>query len=82
MIKAVLTIRFNDKKSASAVDSALSPDNVKLPQGMKIRQALKGNVLRVYVSVDTLEKLNTLIGTLDEFVSHIQAATKTLESTE
>ena len=79
MISAVFTIRFSNRKSARAVDVALSPDNVKLPQGMKISQTLNGNELRVKISVDSLEKLSTLIGTLDEFLSHVQVATKTLE---
>jgi hypothetical protein len=79
MIKSVLTIRLDNQKTAQAVDSALSPDNINLPSGMKISQVRRTNLLKITVEVSDNVRLATVISTLDEFLSHAQAATKVLE---
>ncbi len=79
MIRSVLIIHFDSKKTAEAVDRALSPDNINLPGGMKISQSRRLDKLRITVEVGDLEQLTTLISTLDEFLAHVQTATKVLE---
>ena len=79
MIKSLLTIHLDYQKTAQAVDSALSPDNINLPSGMKISQVRRVNVLKITVEVSDSSQLATLISTLDEFLDHAQAATKVLE---
>jgi hypothetical protein len=79
MIKSVLTIGLDNQKTAQAVDSALSPDNINLPSGMKISQVRRTNLLKITVEVSDNAQLATVISTLDEFLSHTQAATKVLE---
>ena len=79
MIKSVLTIHLDNPKTAQAVDSALSPDNINLPSGMKISQVRRTNELKITVEVSDNAQLATLISTLDEFLNHAQAATKVLE---
>lgn len=66
-----------------AVDSSLRPDNVDFPKGMRLNQRKGGK--RLIVSLDFAQgekKLETLISTLDEIVSHIYSATRTLEQAE
>ena len=78
LITSTLTVEFNDMRTAKAVNNALLPDNIDIPSGMKIEQALKGRAVRVTVSVENLESVTALISTLDEFVTHMQAAVATL----
>jgi len=79
LIRSILTIDLDTKKTAEAVDRALSPDNINLPRGMKISQSRRSNKLRIAVKVEDLEQLSTLISTLDEFLAHAQTAIKVLE---
>jgi hypothetical protein len=56
---------------------------VDFPEGMQLTQRRQGNRLLISISLAQGEKkLETLISTLDEIVSHIYSATKTLEQAE
>jgi tRNA threonylcarbamoyladenosine modification (KEOPS) complex Pcc1 subunit len=79
LIGSVLIIHLDSKKTAEAVDRALSPDNINLPGGMKISQTRRLDKLRITVEVEDTEQLATLIATLDEFLAHAQTAIKVLE---
>lgn len=79
MITAELVVKFRDAETAAAIDTALSPDNVNLPRNMELCQTRRGKTLRVEVSVKQTQSLDTLISTLDELVSHIQATLETLQ---
>lgn len=80
LISATLDVRFRDSKTAKVVDNALSPDNINLPRGMKIAQSRRGKSIKIVVSVDREESLDTLISTLDEFVAHMQVALNAIMS--
>ncbi len=76
-------MEFSDGKTASAVNSALLPDNVNLPYRMEISQKVSGRFIRIQVTLSGAEaRIETLISTLDEFVSHIHSVTQTLEKVE
>jgi hypothetical protein len=81
---ADLKVTFSDKRTATAVEEALSPDNVNLPIGMRIDQKIEGR--KIIIKVSTADDLKTpierLISTLDEFLSHIHTATQTIEKTK
>jgi tRNA threonylcarbamoyladenosine modification (KEOPS) complex Pcc1 subunit len=79
LIRSVLIIHLDSKKTAEAVDSALSADNINLPGRMKISQTRRLDKLRITVEVEDIEQLATLISTLDEFLVHAQTAIKVLE---
>ena len=81
---ACLIVTLSDKRIAKVIGEALSPDNIDLPQGMQIDQKILGRNLNVRVSISKVSTIpiETLISTLDEFLSHIQTATHTLETTE
>ena len=77
-LRARLTLVFKDKKTASSISDALAPDNINIPRGMAIRQGTSGNSITIEVEAETKASLETLISTLDEFVSHVYSATQTL----
>lgn len=79
MITAELVVKFRDAETAAAIASALSPDNVNLPRNMELCQTRREKTLRIEVSVKQTQSLDTLISTLDELVSHIQATLETLQ---
>lgn len=79
LIQAVLALNFDSIRAAKAVDSALSPDNINLPRGLKISQTRRGKELRISVEVKDPGMLMTLISTLDELVAHSDTAIKVLE---
>src|SRR5487761_1504992 len=82
-LKASLRVKFADRRTATAVNSALLPDNVDLPEGMSIHQKVSGSLLEIEVNISgTSTRVETLISTLDEFVAHIYSVTQTLEKIE
>ena len=79
LITAELVLEFRDSKTAEAIDKALSPDNVGIPCGMKIKQIRRGPVLKILVSVDEAKSsLERLVSTSDEFLAHIRSAAAAL----
>ncbi len=80
MISAELIVKFSDAETARAINESLLPDNINVPEGMKINQVRRGKTLRIEVSLSKEEKeIETMTSTLDEFVSHMQTAVQTLE---
>ncbi|MHB1908324.1 MAG: KEOPS complex subunit Pcc1 [Nitrososphaerales archaeon] len=79
MISAELSFEFANPKIASVVDKALSPDNIDLPKGMKIGQVRKGSFLQISIAIEAERGIETMISTLDEFVSHVHSALSALE---
>ncbi len=73
---------FRDAKIADSVYTALLPDNVRIPKGMEIDQKRDDSCLEVNVQIGSGVSLETLISTLDEFLSHITSITHTLDKTE
>jgi hypothetical protein len=68
-----------------AIDASLRPDNVDFPNGMRFsqRKILPKRELVVSVNMEEIGglMLERLISTLDEVVSHVETASRTLEST-
>ena len=77
-LKAQLRLFFRDNKTASSISDALTPDNIDLPKGMRIVQEVERNSITISIEVKEMSSLETLISTLDEFVSHVYSVTQTL----
>jgi tRNA threonylcarbamoyladenosine modification (KEOPS) complex Pcc1 subunit len=73
--ETLITIKYNDKDTARAVNSAISPDNLNTPQPIKIDTTVEGTTLKIKMKSN---KLNTLIATLDDLLSCVQAAESAL----
>ena len=69
--ESVVDIRYRDSEIAKAVNKAISPDNLLAYESTKITSSVEGETLRIRV-IST--KLTTLIATLDDLLSCIQAA--------
>ena len=77
--ETTLHFEFKDEKTAQSVNNALLPDNVKIPSGMKIAQIRNGSSLEINIMADDSVSFETLISTIDEFVSHVSAVTQTID---
>lgn len=80
----MLRVGFSDRKTLRAVDSSLAPDNIDFPAGLKFSQKTSDNELRISVEIEgeQSKKIETLISTFDEILSHIDSAVKTIEKAE
>ncbi|MHB8568282.1 MAG: KEOPS complex subunit Pcc1 [Nitrososphaerales archaeon] len=81
-ISAKAVFHFKNSKTAKAINAALLPDNVNIPNGMKIVQESNGDSIEIKIEIGSNLALETLISTLDEFVSHISSVTQTLDRIE
>ncbi len=75
--KTSITIDYRDKETAIAVQKSISPDNLSLPDGMHIFLAVRGSTLELEVVTD--RSIGSLVSTLDDLLSCVQAAEKALE---
>ena len=65
----VKLVLYDDEKMIKALIASLLPDNVEIPNGMRIFMDTKGNRAIVVVDVDGKKvKIDTLISTLDEIL--------------
>jgi tRNA threonylcarbamoyladenosine modification (KEOPS) complex Pcc1 subunit len=69
--ESLIIIKYRGNETARIVDSAISPDNLTTPESTKITTSVNVETLRISV---TSTKLPTLIATLDDLLSCIQAA--------
>jgi hypothetical protein len=68
---------YRDKKTARAIQKAIIPDNIGAPDGIHIITVVEENVLGIEVISD--RSIGSLVSTLDDLLSCIQAAEKTLQ---
>lgn len=78
--EATLELKFKDGNKASSILEAISPDNVMIPEGIEIKTNLKENMLILIISCS--KGVGSLIATLDDLLSCIQAAEKTINQLE
>ena len=71
-----ITIEYRDKETARAIQSAIEPDNITLPDGVHILTSLEGSSLSI--EIDCERSLGSLVLTLDDLLSCIQTAEQTL----
>ena len=85
-MKARLQLRFSDLKILDTVDYSLEPDNVDFPSGMKfLQKSSKGRkelAITIMFKESEARKIETLISTLDEILSHVYSSTRTVEKAE
>lgn len=75
-MKAEITITYKDPSAAEAVAVAVSPDNVGAPRGLIVETKASGPSVRSIIICD--KKIETFIATIDDLLSAIQSAEKTL----
>ena len=75
-----ITIPYNDTETAAAIREATTPDNKGTPPGITIDSSIHDATL--YITVTGTAGMATLIATVDDLLSCIQAAEKALQEIE
>jgi len=75
-LEATITLEYYDAKTAEAVASAVSPDNLKTPKELSIKTVCTGN--KVLTVLESKGKLVTFIATIDDLLFSAATAEKTL----
>ncbi len=77
-LKAELSFVFDNSKEAEAVTRAISPDNLEVPGGLRVKTVRRGSSLSTLV--DCKKSLETFIATLDDLLACASVAEKAVES--
>lgn len=75
-MEATITLEYDDEKTAEAVAKAVAPDNLKTPVGLTVKTSREGNCVVSEVKADG--KMATFIATIDDLLSCISTAEKTV----
>jgi tRNA threonylcarbamoyladenosine modification (KEOPS) complex Pcc1 subunit len=70
--EATVTIQYVDQRTAEAILRAIEPDNLATTGGVKIDAEASGGV--VTINVECSRGIGSLVATLDDLLSCIQAA--------
>jgi len=73
-----ITVNFDSKREARAVADALAPDNVDASKQVRVKTVVRGKA--VEASVNCRGRLETFIATIDDLLSCMLAAEKTLHA--
>ena len=77
--RATITIPYKDPETATSIREATTPDNQGSPPGVTIHTTTEGTTLHITV---TATGITTLIATVDDLLSCIQAAERALQEIE
>ena len=75
--KTVIEMDYGEIDTANAIQQAITPDNLIVPDGMHIITMVQGSVLEI--EVHTNRSIGSLVATLDDMLSCIQAAERAIE---
>lgn len=76
MLEANVVLSYKTIREAEAVAKAVSPDNVKVPQGLFIKTMRQGK--RVFTKIECETRLRTFIATIDDLLSAVSVAERTV----
>ena len=73
-LEAKIILSYRKEKEANAVAKAVSPDNMRAPQGLFIKTKRRG--YRVYTTIKCQTKFKTFIATIDDLLRCVSIAEK------
>ena len=76
-LEAKITLEYENQKTASTITYAISPDNFTGPSNLSITTIRKN--AKVLTEVKSIEKLSTLIATIDDLLFCVSTAEKILK---
>ena len=76
-VLATVSIKYTDQTTAQSILEAITPDNIKAPQGISINANVKDTTL--LITVNCKRGVGSLLSTLDDLILCIQSAEKALE---
>lgn len=68
-IKSSMKIEFDSKKEIDTMINALTPDNVRIPEGLKINIRAENKYL--IIDIQCKNGSGTFLNTIDELLEHI-----------
>lgn len=68
-IKSSMKIEFDSKKEIDTMINALTPDNVRIPEGLKINIRAQNKCL--IIDIQCKNGSGTFLNTIDELLEHI-----------
>lgn len=68
-IKSSMKIEFNSKKEIDTMINALTPDNVRIPEGLKIN--IRAQKKCLIIDIQCKNGSGTFLNTIDELLEHI-----------
>jgi tRNA threonylcarbamoyladenosine modification (KEOPS) complex Pcc1 subunit len=71
-LEAKIQLSYKSAREAEAIADAVAPDNAKVPQGLKIETAQKGNMVVTHIKCGT--RLQTFMATIDDLLESISVA--------
>lgn len=74
-MKAVIKFEAEDAKKAQSLMRATIPDNIHTPRHLRVRSLVRDRLVKF--SVET-SRIDTLVATIDDLLSCIQAAEKSI----
>jgi hypothetical protein len=76
-LQVTITLEYSDVKTAKAIVKAVSPDNLKAPESLKVNTV--HDDCKVITSIDCNGKLSTLTATIDDLLFCAITAEKALQ---
>jgi len=76
VLEAKVVLSYKTIREAEAVAKAVSPDNVKVPQGLFIKTTRRGR--RVFTKIECETRLQTFVATIDDLLGAVSVAERTV----
>jgi len=77
-LEAEISLFYKNNKQAKAVANAVSPDNVKIPEGLTIQTVQRGR--KFLTSIKCKSNLFTFIATLDDLLGAVSVAERSVSA--
>jgi tRNA threonylcarbamoyladenosine modification (KEOPS) complex Pcc1 subunit len=77
-LEAKIVHKYKTPLEAEAVANAVSPDNLKAPQGLSVETTRRGNKVVNKIQCET--KLQTFMATIDDLLSAVSVAERALSA--
>lgn len=77
-MQAEIALSYKSIKEAEAVAQAVSPDNLKVPQGLFIKTKKLGKKVITQITCET--RFSTFVATVDDLLSAVSVAEKTISA--
>ncbi len=77
-MEASISLSYKTAKEAEAIANAVSPDNMKVPQGLFVKTTVRGS--RVSTEIACKTQFGTFISTIDDLLGAVSVAEKSLSA--
>lgn len=75
-----IDIQYEDSKTARSIMEAIAPDNLDAPEGIDVDAKVDGKILKI--SITCSRDIGSLLSTVDDLLSCVQAAERAIDEIE